>query len=138
MKNHLGATAGCHLIGEYLDEGEIPAGVAVSRGEVERPRLAADHLDLWGESPHFAGSLSSAVLQVIEHEPHGPSRAQMVESLAKLEAVAAIREVIRRSETGVPTQALITLGRIFTPEEHREDIPLLLSDLLRSFRRGNE
>ncbi len=42
------ATTGCLLVGEYTDEAESPANLGVHRGEVVRPQVVADFLDLWG------------------------------------------------------------------------------------------
>lgn len=48
MTNHISAAAGCLLVGEYVDEAECPANVAFHRGEVVRPQVVANFLDLWG------------------------------------------------------------------------------------------
>lgn len=48
MTNHANADVGCLLVGEYVDEGEPPTGFAAHRGEVVRPQIVADYLDLWG------------------------------------------------------------------------------------------
>jgi hypothetical protein len=47
MADQPGAEAGCRLVGEYVDEAEEPTTPA-ARGEVVRPQVVADHLDLWG------------------------------------------------------------------------------------------
>jgi hypothetical protein len=52
MENQASGNAGCLLVAEYVDEGEVPATLApgsasVPRGEVERPRVVASYLDLW-------------------------------------------------------------------------------------------
>jgi hypothetical protein len=47
MKNQADAVAGCSLVGEYVDEGELPEAPR-AKAEVERPRLVASYLDLWG------------------------------------------------------------------------------------------
>jgi hypothetical protein len=39
---------GCLLVGEYVDEVECPAHLALHRGEVVRPQIVANFLDLWG------------------------------------------------------------------------------------------
>jgi len=48
MTNHVSATAGCLLVGEYVDEGECPTNLAFHQGEVVRPQVVANYLDLWG------------------------------------------------------------------------------------------
>jgi hypothetical protein len=48
MTNHVSATTGCLLVGEYVDEAECPANLAFHRGEVVRPQVVANFLDLWG------------------------------------------------------------------------------------------
>jgi hypothetical protein len=46
---------GCLLVGDYLDEGEVPEQLAslrdrpTDRVRVDRPRLVADYLDRWGD-----------------------------------------------------------------------------------------
>src|SRR4051812_12843237 len=46
------ANTGCLLVGEYVDEGQVPEEFAFLRdrpssSQVERPRLVANYLDLW-------------------------------------------------------------------------------------------
>ena len=48
MTNHVSATAGCLLVAEYVDEAECPANLAFHRGEVLRPHVVANFLDVWG------------------------------------------------------------------------------------------
>jgi hypothetical protein len=46
MANDENATAGCLLVGEYLDEGEVPAGFELrQKGEVVRPRVVGNYVD---------------------------------------------------------------------------------------------
>ena len=53
MNNHASIDAGCVVVGEYTDEGEVPEALAhlenggPSNSEVERPRIVANYLDLW-------------------------------------------------------------------------------------------
>lgn len=47
MTNHVKAGAGCLLVGEYCDEGELPANLPVHAGEVVRPQVVASQIDLW-------------------------------------------------------------------------------------------
>src|SRR5438067_2480039 len=48
MANDAAAHAGCLLVGEYVDEAELPTNLTVHRGEVVRPQVVANCLDLWG------------------------------------------------------------------------------------------
>jgi hypothetical protein len=47
MTNHTNAEVGCQLVGEYVDEAEVPANVTSHRGEVVRPQVVANCVDLW-------------------------------------------------------------------------------------------
>jgi hypothetical protein len=48
MANHVSATAGCLLVAEYVDEADCPTSLAFHRGEVVRPQVVGNFLDLWG------------------------------------------------------------------------------------------
>ncbi len=48
MTNPVSATADCLMVAEYVDEAECPANVAYHQGEVIRPQVVADFLDVWG------------------------------------------------------------------------------------------
>jgi hypothetical protein len=54
MTSHAGADVGCLVVGEYVDEAELPETLAHLRdaptpgAQVERPRVVASYLDLWG------------------------------------------------------------------------------------------
>jgi hypothetical protein len=48
MANAAAAQAGCLVVGEYVDEAEVPANLQAHRGEPVRPRMVASYLDLWG------------------------------------------------------------------------------------------
>src|ERR1022692_2450751 len=45
MTNNANAIVGCNLIGEYVDESEVPADIAFHHGEVVRPQVVANYLD---------------------------------------------------------------------------------------------
>jgi hypothetical protein len=52
MTTSHGTNSGCLVVGEYVDEGEVPEEFAPlknhpARSEVDRPRLVADYVDLW-------------------------------------------------------------------------------------------
>jgi hypothetical protein len=47
MINHTNADVGCLLVGVYVDETELPANVACHRGEVVRPQVVGNYVDLW-------------------------------------------------------------------------------------------
>jgi hypothetical protein len=49
MTNHAGANSGCLLVGEYIDEAEIPTDAVLHPGEAVRPQLVGNYLDLWGK-----------------------------------------------------------------------------------------
>jgi hypothetical protein len=48
MTNHVSASTGCLVVGEYVDEAECPTNLALHGGEVVRPQVVASFLDLWG------------------------------------------------------------------------------------------
>jgi hypothetical protein len=83
---------GCLLVGEYVDEAELPPDAVFHEGEVVRPRLAANHIELWSNN----GNLCRALLRVVQEETHGPSRAQMVESIVRLQVMETLRDVLRQ------------------------------------------
>jgi hypothetical protein len=50
MTNHPKVDIGCSLVGDFVDEGDVPEAFAHLRGkpsqaEVERPRVVADYMD---------------------------------------------------------------------------------------------
>jgi hypothetical protein len=47
--NPVNAMAGCQLVGEYVDEGEIPTDATPHGGEVVRTHIVANTLDVWGQ-----------------------------------------------------------------------------------------
>ncbi len=49
MTSPANANIGCLLVGEYVDEGEIPPNTAYHCGEVVRPKAVASYLDLWSK-----------------------------------------------------------------------------------------
>lgn len=49
MTNKSNADVGCHLIGEYVDEAELPAESGCHQGEVVRTQVVAEYLDLWSQ-----------------------------------------------------------------------------------------
>ncbi len=53
MSEHTNANVGCLLVGEYVDEAELPADLAPHRGEVVRPDMAANYLDPWGSDDNL-------------------------------------------------------------------------------------
>jgi hypothetical protein len=48
MTDHIGANHGCLLVGEYVDESEIPPDSTFHIGEVIRPHVVSSYLDLGG------------------------------------------------------------------------------------------
>ncbi len=51
MANHTGANVGCLVVGEYVDEAELPLPLVNPNkvSQVERPRVVATYLDLWSK-----------------------------------------------------------------------------------------
>lgn len=47
VTNQTGANVGCLLVGEYVDEAEIPEQLTHHPGEVVRPRVVAGYTDVW-------------------------------------------------------------------------------------------
>ena len=47
MADQTNVDVGCRLIGEYVDEGEVPANLAYHQGEVVRPQIVGEYLDVW-------------------------------------------------------------------------------------------
>jgi hypothetical protein len=47
MTNQANAIVGCQLVGEFVDEADLPPNLPASRGEVVRPQVVASYLDLW-------------------------------------------------------------------------------------------
>src|SRR5437016_3497863 len=78
MANHVNTHLGCLLVGEYVDEGELPANLAFHRGEVVRPQVVANLLDLWGPDEGFKeftvllkdGRVVAVRGQGLKHSPH--------------------------------------------------------------------
>lgn len=53
MENHVGVDAGCLLVGEYIDEADLPDTLvskteSIPQGKVQRPRIVGSFLDIWG------------------------------------------------------------------------------------------
>jgi hypothetical protein len=53
MTNHPTAHVGCLLVGEYIDEAEMPSNLPFQRAEVVRPQLVANYVDLWSQDDGF-------------------------------------------------------------------------------------
>lgn len=47
------ADAGCLLVGEYVDKADVPADLAPHRGEVVRPQVVANSVDIWVRDEAF-------------------------------------------------------------------------------------
>jgi hypothetical protein len=94
------ATAGCQFVGEYVDEGENPANLAVGRAEVVRPQVVAEYVDT-GESvgsKEFIVLLKDGRIAMVRghglrHEPHplaGQDVFSVIECSAAEEVVVAV------------------------------------------------
>ena len=72
------AIAGCLLVGEYVDEAEIPTDFTFHKGEVVRPKVVADHLDIWEKDDGLReftvllkdGRVIAVRGHLLEHSPH--------------------------------------------------------------------
>jgi hypothetical protein len=49
MTNPSKVQIGCRLVGEYVDEAEVPAHLAVHLGEAVRAHVVATYVDLWSQ-----------------------------------------------------------------------------------------
>ncbi|HYT88195.1 MAG TPA: hypothetical protein VEL76_05710 [Gemmataceae bacterium] len=66
------------LVGDYLDEAECPTNLAFRRGEVVRPQVVANYLDLWGRDDGMReftvllkdGRVVAVRGHGLKHEPH--------------------------------------------------------------------
>jgi hypothetical protein len=54
MTNYTNAEVSCQLVGEYVNEAELPANVTCHRGEVVRPQVVANYVDLWSGDNEIA------------------------------------------------------------------------------------
>jgi hypothetical protein len=78
MSSHVRANAGCLLVGEYVDEAERPVDEPAARGEVVRPQIVADFIDLWGTDQSLReftvllrdGRVVAVRGHCLKHEPH--------------------------------------------------------------------
>lgn len=50
MANHANAVAGCQVVGEYVDEAEIPTNLAVHPGEAVPTNVVASYREIWETS----------------------------------------------------------------------------------------
>src|SRR5690348_4093998 len=117
MKNHLSVNSGCHLVAEYVDEGEVPANAAFHQGEVVRPQVVVNFLDVWGGNKSVSEEVIRTLLLVVQTETDGPSRAKIVESIARLQAVEAIREVLHPESDQLTLSSICrSIADIFTPQ----------------------
>ena len=53
MSNPINLTVGCQMVGDYVDEAELPPNLVSPHGEVVRPQVVASYLDLWGKDDGF-------------------------------------------------------------------------------------
>src|SRR5687767_12519243 len=78
MTNHANAIVGSLLVGEYVDEAELPANLTFQCGEAVRPRIVANYLDLWGRDDGVKeftvllkdGRVLAVRGQSLKHSPH--------------------------------------------------------------------
>lgn len=78
MANCANAEVGCLLVGEYVDTAELPANGAFHGGEVVRPQVVANYLDVWGRDDGFKeftillqdGRVVAVRGHSLKHSPH--------------------------------------------------------------------
>src|SRR5437867_3746809 len=78
MTNRVNATVGCLLVGDYVDEADCPTNPAFHQGEVVRPHVVANYLDLWGRDDDMReftvllkdGRVIAVRGHGLKHEPH--------------------------------------------------------------------
>ncbi len=115
----------CPLGGDYVDEAEVPADVAYSRGEVVRPQFGGTFFDLGAADEPDEDPTIQTLLRIIQAETHGPSRARMVESIVRLEALALCRTILdsERSSEFQRNSACQAIGELFGHEAARGPLP---------------
>jgi hypothetical protein len=122
MNDHPNAVSGCLMVAEYVDEGEIPKGLTFHAGEVIRPQVISEYLDVCLTNNAHGDEILQTLLQAVRTETDGPSRAKMVEVLARLEAVRAMRNAWGRKPE-FPSDLCCRIVELFNPEiiMHRDD-----------------
>ena len=96
MNTQMRVDIGCLLVGSYVDEAEVPANEATHWGEPVRAKPGGEFLEYWTEDESDEEPIIQTLLRVVQTETHGPSRAQMVESIVRLKALAIFRDVLGR------------------------------------------
>src|SRR5438067_292499 len=75
MSYHGEARADCHVVGEYIDEADMPADGTYHRGESVRTHVVADFVDVWechGGTREFTVLLTDG--RVVAVRGHGLKR----------------------------------------------------------------
>lgn len=127
MQDRVNSTAGCLLVGEYVDEGDVPMGATDPCGEVIRPRMVATYVD----GPRHAGpsyDLNSTFLKLLQQESDGPSRTQMMELVIKLQVVETAREVLQRDPSN--TSVIRLLAELFQQKDETLQSMMAILDRL--------
>lgn len=78
MPNYSKVQTGCSLVGEYVDEAELPANLVFHQGEAVRTHVVGDYLDYWAngdETKEFTVLLKDGrALTVLGHRlKHWPT-----------------------------------------------------------------
>lgn len=47
MTNQMNAIAGSLVVGDFVDEGDVPAEITLRQGEVVRPEFLINYVDVW-------------------------------------------------------------------------------------------
>jgi hypothetical protein len=50
MTHHASVNIDCLIVGEFVDEAELPTDLAFHRGEVVRPQVVGNFLDVWASA----------------------------------------------------------------------------------------
>ena len=87
---------GCTLVGDYVDDAGVSADVVAHRGEAVRTTMVGDFVEYANENEPGEEPIIQTLLRVVQTETHGPSRAQMVESIVRLKALSIFRDVLGR------------------------------------------
>ena len=96
MNTQMRVDIGCPLVAAYVDEAEVPANEATHWGEPVRAEPGGEFPEFWAEDDSDEEPIIQSLLRVVQTETHGPSRAQMVESIVRLKALAIFRDVLGR------------------------------------------
>ncbi|MGL6072901.1 MAG: hypothetical protein ACRC8S_01945 [Fimbriiglobus sp.] len=112
--------AECVLLGDFIDEAEIPQGVRFHSGVAVHARIAGEYLEDI-HSPVDTQSLGDILADVLQQQPDGPSRIQMIHAITRFQAVESLAHFLNRENQDVANQnmALQCLKQIFDSDHPR-------------------